>query len=427
MPVAQPVKDSNGGVARSSSTLDGGSDIIAAIDGLIDEQAFRHGLGRWDFLNSLSEIDASHWAKIRKGSAGLTPGKFRLLCKALCEDETQEDQLKELYARYRSRIKRTRVKPTSEKEPEDLTSALRDLSEKLGFRSEDFADCTVFQEVIKRAIRGPRSSGDFNEAKRNGRILVHGLHNDLYHLNADRTEEQLIDLMTALCYVAYQTADADLFKFAVKSSHLPASPEKTTRLLKAVQLHLQRRFDEVFFNAPIEQLLNMQSTANALAEDSKESSDERMPMGIMIRQNQSRLFLQTGQALTQDREVLQRAVEMSDRDGDRFAEFQALCRAYLAKWHLVKGDPDTAQTILADAISLLDRKLGKFHWARACVREYQAESVLHEMQISTSSEDLVETCLGYLDDALKNMMICGNELQLKQLEYKAQRLRRTSV
>ncbi|MCV0429792.1 MAG: hypothetical protein K5905_30505 [Roseibium sp.] len=421
------MKDFNSTIARSSSKRDERSDVIAAIDGLINEQAFKKDLGRWDFLHSLSEIDASHWAKIVKGSARLTPGKFRLLCKALCEDPAQEDHLKDLYTSYRSSIKRSRAKPVSEKEPEDLAGALKGLAADLDIRCEDFADCTVFREVIRRAIRTPRSAGDFSGAKRNGRILVQGLHNDLYHLSSDRAEEQLIDLMTALCYVAYQTADADLFRFAVKSSHLPAEPKKTTRLLKAVQLHLQRRFNEVFFDVPIEQLLDMQSEANSLAEDSQESCEERMPMGIMIRQNHSRLCLQTGQALARDRIALQRAVEMSDRDGDRFTEFQALCRAYLAKWHLVKGDLDTAQTTLADAISLLDRKLGKFHWARACVREYQAESVLHEIRVSTPSEDLVETCLGYLDDALKNIQVCGNQLQMKLLENKVEQVRNSSL
>lgn len=411
-----------GAFAISSPAPERTPDVIAALDVLINEQAFRSGVGRWDFLRSLNEIDASHWAKILKGNARLTPGKFRLLNKALSDNKAQADHLNELYNSYYSSFKRSSGGRVPREKPDDLTGGLEKLLEKLSVRREDLRESQVFQGTIRQAIRLPRSSGNFSEAKRNGRILVHGLHNNLFLLNSDKVEEEVIDLMTALCYAAYQTADADLFSYVVKNCHLPGQPEKTTCFIKAAQLHLQRRFNEVFLGAPIEQLLDLQSEASSLAEDFQESCEERLPMAVMIKQNFSRLFLQTGEALQRDRIALQQAVESSDRDGDRFTEFQALCRAYLAKWYLVSGDLDTAQTILADAISRLDRKLGKFHWARACVREYQAECIMQEIKISSPSENLAESCLGYLNDALTNIRVCENVVQTKQLESKAARV-----
>ncbi|MES0880583.1 hypothetical protein [Roseibium sp. SCP14] len=412
-------ENETGAFAISSTAPERKPDVITALDVLINEQAFRSGVGRWDFLRSLNEIDASHWAKILKGNARLTPGKFRLLNKALSENKAQADRLNELYNSYYSSFERSSGRCPRKEKPDDLTGGLEKLLEKLSVRREDLRESHVFQGTIRQAIRLPRSSGNFAEAKRNGRILVHGLHSNQFRLNPDKTEEQVIDLVTALCYAAYQTADADLFSYVVKNCHLPGEPERTTSFVQAAKLHLQRRFNEIFLGTPIEQLLDLQSEASSLADDIQESCEERLPMAVMIKQNFSRLFLQTGEALYRDRVALQQAVESCDRDGDRFTEFQALCRAYLAKWYLVSGDLDTAHTILADAISRLDRKLGKFHWARACVREYQAECILQEMKASAPSEDLAESCLGYLNDALANMRVCENIVQTKQLESKA--------
>lgn len=412
-------KDEVRAINRSSTEPVRKPDVIAALDTLINERALENGVGRWDFLHSLNEIDASHWAKILKGSARLTPGKFQLLSKALCENKAQCERLNDLFSNYYSQVRRTPKRQRPHAHPEDLTSSFNGLLGSLDVRREDLSEKAVFQDVIRQTIRLNRSSGKFAEAKRNGKILVNALHKDLFRLNDDKTEEQLVDLMTALCYAAYQTADADLFSFAVNNTHLPGEPTKSTPLIKASRLHLQRRFNEVFLDAPIEQLLSLQAEASSLTEDSRESCEDRMPMGIMIRQNFSRLSLRTGQALDEDRAALERAVDFSDRDGDRFIEFQALCRAYLAKWYLVKGDIDNAQCILADAISLLDRKLGKFHWARASVRECQADCVLQEIQNSAPSEDLAETCLGYLEDALTNIRVCENNVQVKQLQTKS--------
>ncbi|MBD8890663.1 hypothetical protein [Roseibium litorale] len=407
--------------ANAGTDLDLTTDVVSAIDTLINERAYESGLGRWEYIQSLTEIDGSHWNKILNGKAGLSGAKFRLLCKILSRSGAETNRLTELYDEYRKERRKSQPAPVLKQSKAGRREMLEELAAKHGQRLEDLNNAEALGAIIISAIRRERVRGNSDVAEKNGQLLISSLNSGLFSLHPDIADTATMELLASTAYAAYQSGNKLGYKFILDSVRVPETRNNYPVATEAMKFHLVRRYQEEFLNAPPDQLIGLQDSALEISRLFKDQNTCLVDFGNLIEMNKVRLKLELGIAHTSDLNNISSLAEKADTTG--ILEHQVLYRVYLAQWHKESGDIQQANYILERCISELDRKIGQMDWARCKVREMQARVAEQEFYQSGRTLDGAETVDGFFTDSIHCAQRCGNEIVVRRLKANRQAFR----
>lgn len=399
--------------ANAGTDLDFTFDVVSAIDALINERAYEAGVGRWEYIQSLTEIDSSHWNKILNGKAGLSDAKFRLLCKVLTRSPEEVSQLNGLFEHYRKERKKHSVSPVLKQSKGTRREKLEELTSENGLRISDLSESEAFHSLLAKVISRERTRGNADKADANGQLLITAVNSGLIKLNSASADADTTALLSATAYAAYQSGNRQSYKYVLDNIRSPDTEHNWPSLTEAARFHLLRRYQEEFLGAPPMQLVDIQNAALQITQIHMKDAGNTLPLSVMIELNRVRLNLEMGVALASDLDAMNKRVHQVDTRGA--LEHQVLFRVGIAQWHMEKGDLQQANFVLEYCISELDRKIGQMDWARCKVREMQAKVAEREFFLGGRTLDQAETVDGFFTDAVHCAQRCGNEILVKKI------------
>ena len=376
---------------------------------MINARARDAGEGRWDFLDGLTEIDASHWNKILKGKAVLSENKFLMLKRRLCETEEESLVLDRLFA-------------LSAKQPLDraangvLTrkrarSELDAMLAKLSISQSDLSDLSAIDKLVNQSIVLQRLHGNNLNALESAQVLIYALRRGLIKLHPESAEVYLVEVFSSYSYIAYSTGDCELFLRILSELKDPFYKKWDKGALTATILHLERRLSEDFLSFEKSIAYSKQASAIAALRPAMLDDDRY----AFIRANLERLSIENGLYLAKSRSFVQDRLLLAYESTSKL-EHMAFSKAFYSKWLLQHNLLDEANQVLSDTMSILDRRFGVAGWARQAVRHHQALCALKEYRL-TGQIDFARTAIGYLNSAIGICKDIGNQMQENKLRH----------
>ncbi|WP_139251089.1 hypothetical protein [Roseibium suaedae] len=407
--------------ANAGTDLDLATDVVSAIDTLINERAYESGLGRWEYIQSLTEIDSSHWNKILNGKAGLSDAKFRLLCKILSRSKEETARLIELFNEYRKERRKNPTAPILKHSKATRQEKLEELAAANGLRLSDLNDSEAFHALLNNAISRERIRGNASKADANGQLLITAVNTGMIKLNEASADADTTALLSVTAYSAYQSGNKQSYKYVLENIIAPELSHGGPSMTEAARFHLLRRYQEEFLGAPPVQLVDIQNTALQITQAFDNAPSSTLPLSVMIELNKVRLNVEMGVTLASDLHAMNVHVNRVDTRGA--LEHRILFRVGIAQWHMKNGDIAQAHFILEHCMRELDRKLGQMDWARCKVREMQAKVAEREFFLGGQSMDDAETVDGFFTDSIHCAQRCGNEILVRKLKESRQSFR----
>ena len=373
--------------------LDGKTDPVQALDCLIDRRAEEANMGRWDYISTLEEIDGSHWSKIIKGKAQLTHKKLNLLCRRLCINDLEERIVRRLF--FLHQIKSTAdflsVERISNRvyTRDDFAKFLASL----GYMAKDLGDKSSFQDLVRKAIHGPRVTRRYIDAIEASRLICHAWEMKYFSLPNLIKEDCFVELLSNYAYIGYTMGSLSLFQQAMSALHNPAFDACDTGKISALKAHLGRRLLENFMGGDPKILYDLQAKAVNLI------TPKGLPkLGYMVA-NKIRLEIDMG--LLEEAEPLRLKEKILACVADEHdVEKTAIAKSIYCRWLIKYGFCDDADALLAEQMTVLDNYLGKYDWARVTIREYQGLSAAQAFE-QRRDIDIAERAVGFLSDALE--------------------------
>ncbi|WP_319568975.1 hypothetical protein [Cohaesibacter marisflavi] len=376
--------------------------VQSAIDLLIEARAEERGVGKCDFLENLTEVDASHWNKIVNGKATLTLNKFKLLTQRLCVTEEEEYIILQHYEKNRNSIKENRFRKKS------FNNMSRSQIENTFFASgvslKDLCDYNCCFNYISNTIEFERKKGSFLTARKLILAVLLSLKRKYITLPDSVMEDIVTELLSNYAYIGHIQADHLLFKDALGELEKPFWKQWDKGGLSALRLHLYRRFFDEFLGVDKEKIYKYQLKAYKILK----SSDVNEMRYHQVIVNKNKMDIDIGFKKIEDQEKLKRTLFIRDKVNYTDEELAIVSNIY-AIYLIRQGRLDDANVVLARAITELDKNLGKFSWGRANIRERQGVCALTEFEL-TGNINLAESALGYFDDALQLSRRLGNTI-----------------
>lgn len=398
--------------------------VVEFLDDLINAKAHETMVGRWDLLDGMTEIDASHWNKILRGHARLTKKKFRLLSNLLCRSQDQMDILNELFEVYCNNLNSSHNRKNERKL--SLKKRLDLLFDDFSLYPDTIQDPFAFGHFIYQVMHLPRVGDNADKAQLVAYDILQGIIRDYIQFHQDINEMAIVDAISAYAYIGYQQGSPVIMDRAIKLANVLEKKFNNSSAITSISLHIRRRIDEELNKTEDSALFELQNSsmaaANHFLEYNKLANSTNFNLLLLVGGNYIRL--KASATPSEEIKVMDAWKGIMEKDYLNFGtEGDLMTGVQHARILNAFGKVDEANEALVNCITIADRHLDHMKFARMQIRQVQADVATKEFFLSGRNDHLV-AAYGFLNDAIRLAQQCTNKIAYAQLIGKKRSLSR---
>ena len=370
--------------------------LLHALDDLLGERAFKMNTTKSVLLGDAPDIDASHWYKIQRGQARLSPTKYKAVLRLISVTTAQRAMLDEKFQEYRTTAPldgRTLKSECWISGKEAATDIVQELGEKLGGGRIDVQDQDFFDAYSTSFISDLANAGRHDEAIRNG---------SAYFTLLRESDQQVSQLLQATV-LSQIGVNASVRNSTQLPKHIVSQLEKLANdnhlpFVSAVLAHNRFRFQELFdgeqgFWASLDSDEIMRSLLIAAPEKMGVSSQRYHGLYAMLLVRC--LEPEEEETLTRTFASQRKHFEGGRRLGLEFEIARGMSKA---RRHLIEKELELAEESILEVLFKLERTQS-YQWLR--LRAQLMRGYIEVARLNTSNErpDTREAAISYFEIA----------------------------